>query len=408
MTTDSTVTVDKPIAVFLPSLVAGGVGRVFVDLMNAFVSRGQRVDLLLCRSRGPHLARLDPRIRVIELPREGRLRSRWRILQAHPGPWWELLRPVLLSLSDASAQRAIAGLADYLVNHRPRALLCGKTHTNLAALWAAHIAGTGTRVVVSERTQLSLQIRMKRPWRWRHIARVVGRLYPEAHAITSVSDGVSDDLARCAKIDRHRILTIYNPIDIDRIRELSAEPVEHRWFGDPGTEVILSAGRLVQQKNFVTLIDAFAELVQRSPQAQSLRLLIFGEGGERRALEERIAEHGLDDRIELPGYVENPFRFMARARLFVLSSSWEGLPSALIEALACGCPVVSSDCKSGPREILVGGRFGRLVPVGDSESLAEAIEHTLGETPQRDALRARAADFSVDAAVERYLATLLD
>jgi glycosyltransferase involved in cell wall biosynthesis len=235
-------------------------------------------------------------------------------------------------------------------------------------------------------------------------------MYPLATAITSVSDGVSDDLARVAGIDRARIQTIYNPIDAARIRALAAEPAGHAWLADPKLRVVLGAGRLSPQKDFATLVDAFGLLLERDRDAASLRLVILGEGDEREALEGRVRELGLTERVDLPGFVENPFRFMGRAAAFALSSEWEGLPGALLEALACGCPVVSTDCPSGPREILEGGavgKVGELVPVRDAAALAGALGRLLDHPTERSLLVRRAADFEADAAIDRYLRVLL-
>jgi len=397
----------KRIAVFLPSLAAGGVGRVFVDLANGFAARGCRVDMLLGRAKGPHLARVDPGIEIVELPRAGFVASRRLALAGHAGPASEILRPILLSPSGPAAVRSLPGLVRYLERARPDALLAGKTHTNLAALWAVRVAGTPTRVVVSERTQLSRQIAMKREPRWRRIAPVVARMYPLAQAITSVSAGVSQDLAELAGIDPARIETIYNPIDTKRIRSLAEQPAGHPWLEQEGLRVVVGVGRLSPQKDFATLVDAFHALVARRPDAASLRLVILGEGDERASLEARVRELGLADRVALPGFTDNPWAFLGRASAFALSSAWEGLPSALAEAIVCGCPVVSTDCPSGPREILDSGRYGALVAVGDASALAQALDRVLDHPTDPALLRERASAFEADAAIDRYLRVLL-
>jgi glycosyltransferase involved in cell wall biosynthesis len=400
----------KRIAVFLPSLVAGGVGRVFVDLANGFSARGCAVDLVLGRATGPHLARVDSGVEVIELERDGLVASRRLVLAAHPGPVSEILRSILVSPSGPASVRSLPSLVRYLEAARPDAMLSGKTHTNLAALWAACLTRVPTRVVVSERTHLSRQMSMKREPRWREIAPAVGRMYPLAQAITSVSDGVSDDLARVTGIDRARIETIYNPIDTKHIRALAAEPADHRWLqNDPkrGLRVILGAGRLSPQKDFASLLTAFAALVSERDDTRTLRLIILGEGDERGALEARVHELRLEDHVDLPGFVENPYRFMGRAAAFVLSSAWEGLPSALTEAIVCGCPVVSTDCPSGPREILADGKYGSLVPVGDPGALADALGQVLDHPTDPALLAQRASDFEAEAAIDRYLRVLL-
>jgi glycosyltransferase involved in cell wall biosynthesis len=396
----------RHVALFLPSLAAGGVGRVFVDLANGFAARGCRVEMLLCRAAGPHLERVTPSVKVVELERESTLAARRRIAAAHPGPTRELLLPILLPGSASMPLRAVGALARHLERARPDALLAGKTHANLAAVWAGRQAGGRTRIVVSERTNLSQQIARKREWRWRHIAPVVARVYPHAHPITTVSDGVSDDLARTTGIARARIETIHNPFDLARIAKLAAEPAPHPWLAPGAGGVVLAAGRLSPQKDFATLLDAFARVCSRR-RDEPLRLVILGEGDLRARLAAQAARLGIGDRVALPGYATNPYAFMARARVFVLSSTWEGLPGTLVEALACGCPVVSTDCPSGPREILRGGAFGALVPPGDATALADAIDRVLAHPPEAALLRARSADFAADAAIDRYLRALL-
>jgi glycosyltransferase involved in cell wall biosynthesis len=166
--------------------------------------------------------------------------------------------------------------------------------------------------------------------------------------------------------------------------------------------VILAAGRLAPQKDYPTLIRAFAALSA----GRDLRLIILGEGPERTALESLIQQLGLADRVSLPGFRDNPFAYMSRARLFVLSSAWEGLPGVLIQAMACGTPVVSTDCPSGPREVLADGRYGPLVPVGAVEALAVAMALTLEQPPEPERLKARAADYGLEPVTRRYLEVL--
>jgi glycosyltransferase involved in cell wall biosynthesis len=173
--------------------------------------------------------------------------------------------------------------------------------------------------------------------------------------------------------------------------------VTHPWFAPDQPPVILGVGRLTAQKDFVNLLRAFAIVKQSRPS----RLVILGDGPERAALGDLIDRLDLVSDVDMPGFDANPYSYMSRAAVFVLSSAWEGLPTVLIEAMACGTPVVATDCRSGPAEILVGGRFGELVPVGDAAALAAAILRTL-ERPSPQALRVRAGDFSIERAVDRY------
>jgi glycosyltransferase involved in cell wall biosynthesis len=232
-----------------------------------------------------------------------------------------------------------------------------------------------------------------------HLARI---FYPTARAVIAVSQGVADDLARLIGPGRARLVVIPNPVVTPDLLRLAGEAPDHPWLGPGQPPVILAAGRLAPQKDYPTLIRAFAALVE----GQDMRLIILGEGPERPALEALVGDLGLSGRVDLPGFRGNPFAYMAKARLFVLSSAWEGLPGVLIQAMACGTPVVSTDCPSGPREILVEGRLGPLVPVGDIAALAEAMARTLDRTPESEVLQARAADFGLATVTQLYLDVL--
>lgn len=396
------------LAFFIPSLAGGGVARVVLTLAGACAARGHLVDLVLCRAEGSLVESLPPGVRVIELEAESEWRARLRVLAADIGGFAALLRPVLLPLRGAPVLPYLDGLSRYLRQTRPSALFSAKTHANLLALWARRLAGVPTRIVISERTNLSRDIAgpKGRKWRWGSLLPLVHRVYPWADAITTVSNGVADDLATCANLPRDNITTVYNPLLGAELLQKARAPLEHPWFAPGQPPVLLGAGRLVPQKDFATLIRAFARVRAR----RAARLMILGDGKtpDRRAALLALAEElGVAQDVALPGHQPNPFAYMARASLFVLSSAWEGLPGVLIQALACGCPVVSTDCPSGPAEILEQGRFGRLVAVGDVAALADAIVWTLDNPPERDGLRARGAVFSDELLIDRHLAVLL-
>ena len=358
-----------PISLFLGELSGGGAERVMVTLANGFAKRGQAVDLVLATLRGPYLADVEPTVRIVDL-------------------------------GAGSTSRALPGLVRYLRSERPRVMLTTLHHTAIAVLLAKRLARSPVEVYLREANDL----RAMRP------ATVTGRLlvrgvefaYRAADGAIAVSDGVAEGLAHRVPAVAGRITTIYNPVVGPDLLERSRCPVEHRWFGD-GSRVVLAAGRLNRQKDFSTLIRAFRMLDDAD-----LKLLILGEGEERPKLEELVEASGLSERVELPGFVSNPFAYMAGASLFVLSSRWEGMPGVLIQAMACGCPVVSTDCPSGPAEVLCGGRFGELVPVGDVLALARAMKRRLSEPVDTRGLIQRASDFSEDASIDAYLALLLD
>lgn len=230
-------------------------------------------------------------------------------------------------------------------------------------------------------------------------------LFSGATHFVGVSQGVSDGLATAVGAPRGKITTIYNPVVAPDLHAKAAEQPDHPWLRDNGAPVLLAVGRLVEgQKDYPTLIRAFARLAARRP----CRLIVLGEGDQRKEIEGLVEKFKLTDRISLPGWVENPLAFMARASLFVLSSIYEGLPTVLVEALACGCPCVSTDCPSGPAEILRNGDIGPLVPVGDDTALAEAMDHVLDHPMDRRILRQRAMDFSAEKSVDAYEKLLSD
>lgn len=361
----------EKLALYLPSLRGGGAERVMVTLANAFAERGYGVDLVLAKAEGPYLQEVAEAVRVVDL-RSSR---------------------VLFSLP---------GLLRYLRSERPRALLSAMGHANVIAVAARELARVPTRVVVSERNHLSVSIARARSLRARMLGRFMRRAYRRADGIIAVSGGVADDLAAHIGLARENVQVVFNPVVDSRLRALAAEPVDAPWFKKGDRPLVLAVGRLTEQKGFFTLIRAFARLRATQP----ARLAILGEGELRNELESEVKRLGLKKDVSLPGFVDNPFSFMRHADLFVLSSAWEGLPNVLIQAMACGIPVVSTDCPSGPAEILESGRWGRLVPVGDDKALAEAMAATLDEAEHPD-VAARAAEFSVDRAVEGYLRVML-
>jgi glycosyltransferase involved in cell wall biosynthesis len=233
---------------------------------------------------------------------------------------------------------------------------------------------------------------------------LVRRLYPLADAIVSVSQQAAEDLATTARIPRDRIKCIYNPVVDAGFHKREIAELRDTWFCPGAPPVILGVGRLATEKDFATLMKAFALLRNR----RLAHLMILGDGAERPRLAALAKQLRCEGDVRLEGYVENPLPYMRKASVFVLSSQWEGFGNVVVEALACGTPVVSTDCPGGPGEILAGGAFGRLVPVGDPDALASAISLTLDEEPRRVALRRRGREFSVEKAAEKYLGLLID
>jgi len=235
------------------------------------------------------------------------------------------------------------------------------------------------------------------------VPHLVKRFYPWADYVIGISRGVADDLSQTAGLPRDRIKILYNPVVTPELREKARAPLNHPWFETGQPPVVLAVGRLTKQKDFPTLIRAFAQVRQTRP----ARLLILGEGPDRPALEALVHKLSLEGDVAMPGFVENPYAYMSRVSLYVLSSRWEGLPTVLIEALSCGLPIIATDCPSGPREILANGLYGSLVPVEDVTALAQAIEAGLaGKTPHptEDSWH----PYSLEAVVDQYISLLLN
>jgi glycosyltransferase involved in cell wall biosynthesis len=355
---------------------SGGVERMLVNLLQAFVARGVRVDLLLLRADSAYLQDLPTDIRQIRL-------------------------------AGRHSQLAIPALARYLRQARPAALLVAKDRAGRGAVMARALAGTDTPLVLRLGTHLSTAMAARSaPERWLRY-RLIRWLYPRIEAIVAVSEGVAADVQAISGLPAARIHVIRNPVITPALIERARAPCPHQWFASPAAEkarppVILAVGRLQRQKDFPTLIRAFARLRQQRP----CRLIILGEGGGRAGLERLIATLNLSQSIDLPGFVANPYPFMARANLLVLSSAWEGSPNVLTEALALGTPVVATDCPSGPSEILQHGRVGPLVPVGDDEALATAMAHTLDAPLPAERLRAAVTEYRAEQSAARYLERL--
>ena len=372
-----------------------------VTLAGALHERGHRVDLVLARAVGNFFDEIHPGVRVVDLGVRTILPALPALLRL-PSEGVHLL-PAFLPPAPPRVLGAIPSLARYLRTERPEAMLSALNYSNLAALWARRLSGAPTRLVVSERNTLSLRAERAGDRGLRALPGMIRRFYPWADAVIAVSDGVADDLARVAGLPREAIVTTWNPVVSPALAEAAAEPLDHAWFQPGEPPVVLGAGKLRPQKDFASLLDAFAELRALRP----ARLLLLGEGPEESRLRVRARRLGISADVAFAGFVRNPFAYMARAAVFALSSAWEGLPAVLIQAMACGCPVVSTDCPSGPSEILEGGVHGPLVPVGDARALAAAILRVLDEPGDAERRRRRAQDFSVERAAERYEAVLL-
>lgn len=401
------------VAILFHGLSGGGMESSMLRLAQGFASRGYEVEIVIGRREGELADCIPTGVGVVEFGRKKRHeKRRWPIrgylLRAGPRAWPLMMSKNLRTLRPFGRLTELPEVIGYLRRRQPAAVLAAEPQYNLLATLARRVSGVATRIVLSERVQPSVHAADQGPWSHRHLRPLLRSAYLSADAIVAVSDGVADDLAAVAGIPRDRIVTVYNPVVGSDILAEAEQPLDHPWFANGAPPVVLAAGRIAPQKDYLTLIKAFA----RVRHEREARLVILGAqglgcGDYVAALEALIGEFGLADAVAFPGFVANPFAYMARASVFVLSSRYEGLPGVLIQALACGCPVVSTDCPSGPREVLADGQYGPLVPVGDDAALAAAILAALDNPLPKDLLRGRGATFSVDAAVDGYLRLLL-
>jgi glycosyltransferase involved in cell wall biosynthesis len=326
------------VAFFIPGLGDGGVTRGTLILAAEFVRHGHKVDVLTVAPRGEMIKSPPAGVRMVDL------KSRRTIT-------------------------AVPKLARYLRRERPSALISAQHYANVASVWARMLGRTETKLILTER--LSVAETLDRPFgiRNRIMPFLMRRFYSRADAVVANSKDGAAELATALGWSKDRVTPIYNPTIHDRLHKMAAEEVDHPYFAEGAPPVILSVARLEYPKDYTTLLEAFADVRKRTP----ARLLILGDGDLKNEIVSRARKLGVAEDVDLPGYADNPYSYMARAAVFVLSSTFEGLPNVVIEAQACNVPVVATDCPTGPREILLDGEAGRLVPVGDSTAMADAI-----------------------------------
>ena len=359
-------------AVFSPDMAGGGAERAALQLAGGLADRGHHTDLVLASAVGPRMQEVPDHVNVVDLGSK-------RVLGSLPS------------------------FVRYLREARPDAMVSMLSHSNVVALWARRLAGHPEKLAVVEQNNLSTSAANSESWKRRLMPRVINLFYPWADAVVGVSAGVLDDVkSHATAVDPDRFRVIYNPIVGDDIRVKAAKPVDHPWFqGDD--QVFVAAGRYRPQKDFPTLIRAFAKVRTTRP----ARLVILGDGPERPRLEALIEELAVGEDVDLYGYTDNPYAFFSKATAFVLSSRWEGLPTVLIEAMSCGAPVVATNCPNGPEEILAGGRYGHLLPVGDVDALSMGLEVALrGDVPRPP--EESWTPYTLEAVVDDYLAAFAE
>ncbi|MBE9030417.1 glycosyltransferase [filamentous cyanobacterium LEGE 11480] len=354
------------VAIFVMDLRGGGAERVMLNLADGLSRSGLKVDLVLVQAVGEYVDAIPPQLRVINL-------NCHRLVNAIPA------------------------LRAYLQQRRPKALISALEDTNIAAIIAKHWSRMPMRLIVTVHNQLSQEVKHAQNLKRRFVPYLIRWVYPWADAVVGVSQGVVLDLLQFGT-PKARTHAIYNPIITPSFRARPQVAIDHPWFAAGQPPVILGVGRLNEQKDFVTLIRAFAQVRQH----RVARLMILGEGAERSRLESLVAELELEADVSLPGFVSNPYDYMAAVDVVALSSAWEGFGNVLVEAMAMGTPVVSTDCQSGPAEILENGQYGKLVPVKDEFAMATAILETLQQSPSPAVLKERANDFSLEKVLGHY------
>ena len=396
------------IAFLLDNLSGGGAEKVILNLAAGFSRLGYQVDLLVCKAEGVLRNYIPAGVNLIPLQPVSSARGTAAALLADPAGYREILGTIVSRKKLPKAFRYIPAISHHLKQNDAALLVSALPKSNINAVLAQRMSGTDTRVVVGAHIHLSAQdsegasrgksgIRALRP--------MMQRYYHQANAVVAVSKGVERDTRAYLDLPQDMMKTIYNPVAAREIKNLSEESPEHDWFDNRDIPVVLGIGRFVQQKNFPLLVRAFAELRKKRP----VRLVLLGgdeSSGEqprhKAELEELADELGVAEDFDMPGYKENPYPYFRRASVFALSSRFEGFGNVLVEALFCGCPVVSTDCPSGPAEILRDGEFGHLVPIDDAKSMADALDAILDEKIDSRMLRARGEEFSVDQAVNNY------
>lgn len=359
------------IAILVSFSGQGGVERMIANLSAALIDLGVELDILLIKDKGPHAANLPERARKIHL-------------------------------GSKHTATSIFAVARYLREERPDAMLAVKHRGILAALRARRLAGTDTPISGRLGTTVSVPLAAG-SWLKRALwYRAMRRFYPMLKSVIAVSEGVAGDIRNITGLDGDQLKVVRNPVINDDLLSKATAPLDYPAMIDQQGPIILGAGRLTRQKDFPTLLRAFARFADE----RDAHLIILGDGEDRDALLALATDLGVLSRVSLPGFQTNPWCWMRRANVFALSSLWEGSPNSLTEALALGVPVVSTDCPSGPRELLQNGNIAPLVTMGDDQALAEAIEQMIDNPPSATTLQAAVAAYRAETSARRYLQAL--
>lgn len=361
------------VCIYITSFGDGGVERMLVNLAWGMSTLGARVDFIVESQDAPYLKSLPEAVRVIEFGK-------------------------------TSKQQKISKLAEYLAAEQPDTLISAKVDDDLVSLEAKCRSKARTRIFLRPGTTFSerLDARKRNPLKKWLTYRKLRRIFEQADGVITVSDGVAQDLIDNVGVPSDKIEVVRNPNITPNLYPLAEQPVDHPWFQPDQLPVFIGMGGLRRQKDFPTLIKAFAQVNREQPS----HLVILGKGHKLRELRALADSLGVGDRVDLPGFVENPYAYLSRASVFVLSSLWEGSPNVLSESLALGTPVVSTDCRSGPIEITQRGKYGKLVAVGDVDALGHAMLDTLRNPPDSDWLKTAVGEYRMEKSAKAYLVAM--
>ncbi|MCG5502172.1 MULTISPECIES: glycosyltransferase [Ectothiorhodospira] len=360
--------INNKVAIFAPYFDNGGVERMLVNLACGLSKRGIPVDFIVNHSHSEFLKDLTEPIKLIKLQEKNKI-------------------------------KIIKSFTKYIINTQPKAILSAKEDCDIIATHAWKRSGKQSklyiRAVVNTTQQMMYRNIIRRYWS----AWISRTIYRNADGIIAVSRGVADDIYKISKPNIERIHVAPNPVITSDLFKKAQEELDHPWLTNHDKPVILGAGRLGRQKNFSMLISAFANARAKRP----MRLIILGDGRRRERLLKQAEELGIANDVFLPGFVKNPYAWISRADLFVLSSLWEGSPNVLTEAMALGIPVISTDCPSGPSELLGNGKYGMLIPINDIDYMSHAIINTLDKPIKAEDLQKAVENYTLENSVNNYM-----
>lgn len=364
-------TVTDRIAFFIPDFSLGGAERVTVNIANGLVDRGHKVDVLVSRDAGELRGFVSDQVRVVSLA------------PSRPG--------------GLGVAAHLPALERYINRTGPAAIFPHLEHPSIVCLTINATLNPETMIIPTQHSPYGVS--REYSFKDRIVKELVPRLYPSADRIIAVSDGVATSLQEATPISDRKVTVLNNPIDIDRIRTKSLGGHDNKWLQDSDHTVVLFVGRLAVEKDLDTWLRAFSHVSRRH---SNLRAILLGTGPQRERILRLADELSIRNKIMLPGFESNPYPYMRDADLLLLSSRYEGLPTVVIEALACGCQVVSTDCPGGVAEILAHGEFGRLAPVGDHLELSNSVAELLANPIPETALKCRASAYRMEKVMDQY------